>query len=157
MDKEYARKIVKSWLCTEGTIYSNKELLTWIEERNKQIHVDIKQINLSDSDNWYMNETHHTICNRNGGFFSIQGLNVYENGEVLHSQPVILQDEIGYLGIITKEINGARSWFILGAFSFQPAEFAKIFVIMFLANIICIFQKNALNSLKFLPSSQIPL
>ncbi len=38
--------------------------------------------------------------------------------------------------LFTKPINGASSWFNIGAFSFQPAEFAKIFVILFLAMII---------------------
>lgn len=35
--------------------------------------------------------------------------------------------------LFTKEVNGATSWFDIGFFSFQPGEFAKVFVIMFLA------------------------
>lgn len=35
--------------------------------------------------------------------------------------------------LFTKSVNGARSWFDIGAFSFQPAEFAKVFVILFMA------------------------
>ena len=35
--------------------------------------------------------------------------------------------------LFTREINGATSWFDIGAFSFQPGEFAKIFVVIFLA------------------------
>ena len=31
--------------------------------------------------------------------------------------------------LFTKPINGATSWFNIGSFSFQPAEFAKIFVV----------------------------
>ena len=33
------------------------------------------------------------------------------------------------LVLFTNPINGATSWFEMGPFSFQPAEFAKIFVI----------------------------
>lgn len=35
--------------------------------------------------------------------------------------------------LFTKPINGATSWFDIGSFSFQPGEFAKVFVILFLA------------------------
>ena len=38
--------------------------------------------------------------------------------------------------LFTPPVNGASSWFDIGFFSFQPAEFAKIFVILFLSYII---------------------
>ena len=46
--------------------------------------------------------------------------------------------------LFTKPINGARSWFNIGdgLFSFQPGEFSKIFVILFLAYIMSIIQRN---------------
>lgn len=50
----------------------------------------------------------------------------------------------------TEPINGATSWFDLGMFSFQPAEFAKVFVIIFIAYIIdllCVRGKIEINKL----------
>ena len=44
--------------------------------------------------------------------------------------------------LFTEEINGASSWFNLGAFSFQPGEFAKIFVIIFLSYVITKIQER---------------
>ncbi len=35
--------------------------------------------------------------------------------------------------LFTSPVNGATSWFDIGFFSFQPGEFAKVFVILFLA------------------------
>lgn len=44
--------------------------------------------------------------------------------------------------LFTKPVNGATSWFDIGIFSFQPSEFAKIVVILFLAFIISKIQER---------------
>ncbi len=44
--------------------------------------------------------------------------------------------------LFTKPINGASSWFDIGGFSFQPAEFAKPIVILFLTYIIARIQSR---------------
>ena len=46
--------------------------------------------------------------------------------------------------LFTDPVNGARSWFNIGdgLFSFQPAEMSKIFIILFLAYIISLIQRN---------------
>lgn len=45
--------------------------------------------------------------------------------------------------LFTPSVNGATSWFDIGFFSFQPGEFAKVFVILFLSYVITrIQQKN---------------
>lgn len=62
---------------------------------------------------------------------------------------IILVLLIGVL--FTEPVNGASSWFDLGFFSIQPAEFAKIFVILFLALALCKIQekdKNEINKPK---------
>ncbi|MGN1310854.1 MAG: FtsW/RodA/SpoVE family cell cycle protein [Clostridia bacterium] len=43
--------------------------------------------------------------------------------------------------LFTSKVNGASSWFNIGGFSLQPAEFAKITVILFLANIMSKMRK----------------
>lgn len=46
------------------------------------------------------------------------------------------------LVLFTKPINGATSWFEIGFFSIQPAEFAKIFVTIVFANVIVRIQSK---------------
>ena len=58
---------------------------------------------------------------------------------------IILVLLIGVL--FTDPINGASSWFNLGFFSIQPAEFAKIFVILFLALAMCKIQEKDKNNI----------
>lgn len=43
--------------------------------------------------------------------------------------------------LFTSAINGATSWFNIGFFAFQPAELAKVFVIIFLSSVIVKIQK----------------
>ncbi len=52
--------------------------------------------------------------------------------------------------LFTRSRNGASSWFNIGSFSLQPAEFAKIAVILFLSYVITTFQirgKEQINKL----------
>ena len=44
--------------------------------------------------------------------------------------------------LFTSAINGATSWFDIGPFSFQPAEFAKVIIILFMAWLITKIQKR---------------
>ena len=44
--------------------------------------------------------------------------------------------------LFTTPINGATSWFNIGPFSFQPAEFAKVAVVLFISNIITKLQQK---------------
>jgi len=51
--------------------------------------------------------------------------------------------------LFTEPVNGARSWFNIkdGLFSFQPAEVSKIFVILFMAYVISMIQRNGRNEI----------
>ena len=49
--------------------------------------------------------------------------------------------------LFTTPINGATSWFNIGIFSFQPSEFAKIVVILFLAFIISKIQERYVDDI----------
>ena len=55
--------------------------------------------------------------------------------------------------LFTKPVNGARSWFNIGdgLFSFQPGEISKIFIILFLAYIISLIQRNGRREINRIP------
>lgn len=73
---------------------------------------------------------------------------------------------IGTIGLLimvllTSSINGATSWFSIGAISIQPSEIAKIAFILFLANIMAKIPEGEINKftniLKIIGVSLIPI
>lgn len=49
--------------------------------------------------------------------------------------------------LLTSAINGATSWFSLGGAAIQPAEFAKIAVVLFLASVMSKFSREEISKL----------
>ena len=99
--------MIHSLLTTDNPINSTEELRAWIEQRNREVQVDVKLIPFSEMDGWYLDEE-GSLRHNSGRFFTIQGIHVDTDYGVVKSwdQPIINQPEIGYLGILTKEING---------------------------------------------------
>ena len=93
--------ITRSWSERNSKVTSTQELLSWVVKRNTETAVEIHKTTLNKSAPWFYDPTEGCIRNENRSFFTIAGL----QGEDFE-QPIILQQEIGYLGIICKEIGG---------------------------------------------------
>ncbi|MBR2750001.1 MAG: NDP-hexose 2,3-dehydratase family protein [Clostridiales bacterium] len=105
-----AYELVKSWKTKEGNVTPTQEILDWVDKRNKTLTVDIKKIPFPKDGFWYLDETDGCIRNRKNTFFSLSGFRQTEGDQVMCEQPVIIQDEIGYLGIICKQIDGVLNF-----------------------------------------------
>ena len=99
--------MIHSLLTTDNPINSTESLRQWIEQRNREVQVDVKLIPFSEMTGWYVDED-GSLRHNSGRFFTIQGIHVETDYGTKHAwdQPIINQPEIGYLGILTKEING---------------------------------------------------
>lgn len=104
--KEIVKSIIKSWNNTEGNVNLTQDVIAWIQKLNKETYVDIKECNISDSTFWFYDDYNGEILNRKRSFFSIKGMRNFVDDKFICEQPVILQPEIGYLGIICKMIDG---------------------------------------------------
>lgn len=103
---------------------SREYLLKRIAEKNREIKVEMKKTELSDCGNWYYDESKGEIRNYDGSFFQIKGIQKYEGGQAVMEQPVIIQNEIGYLGIIRKKISGEMHY--LMQYKIEPGNINKI-------------------------------
>lgn len=87
-------------------LHVTKEILNWVNGRNDTVHVSVDHIPFYSCTPWYYDESAGEIRNPGGTFFRVKGLQGVSGERVTVEQPIILQDEIGYLGIIRKRING---------------------------------------------------
>lgn len=99
---------LKSALTRENTLMPTERFLTWIQEKNNQVKVNIQQIHFSKMRGWHADPSTGNLVHDSGHFFSIEGIRVHTNwGKVAEwEQPIINQPEVGFLGIISKKING---------------------------------------------------
>ena len=86
-------------------VNSIKEVEEIVENKNKNIKVKITKIPLEKCNGWVLDES-GTIHNRSNSFFQIKGIEYSIRDNFTIKQPIIIQNEIGYLGIIVKKING---------------------------------------------------
>ncbi len=99
--------IIRSLLTNENPFNTTEEIKGWIEKRNREVEVKVEKIPFDQMRGWHSEED-GSIRHDSGRFFSIVGIDVKTDyGEKHHwCQPIILQPEVGYLGILTKEIDG---------------------------------------------------
>ena len=99
--------IIKSLLTNKSFFNTTEELKNWILKRNREVDVKIDQIPFSEMEMWQMDPS-GSLHHDSGRFFSINGIDVDTDYGNTHNwrQPIINQPEVGYLGILTKEING---------------------------------------------------
>ena len=77
---------------------------------NKNTYISIRECSINDSTFWFYDDYNGEILNRKRSFFSIKGLRRFEEGVFVSEQPIIVQPEIGYLGIICRKIDGVLNF-----------------------------------------------
>lgn len=117
--------LVESWATTENPFNSTEDILEWIHQKNTDTKVKVEKRPYDyKGKNWHYDSVHGDIRNQSNTFFQIKGLQRVVDGQVLQEQPIILQNEIGYLGIICKEIDGVL-YFLMQA-KIEPGNVNKI-------------------------------
>lgn len=107
---------LKSALTKNNCIHNIEEIVLWLKQRNEAIKVSIEQIPFRDMNHWMFDKAKGLLHHESGKFFTIEGIQVSTNWGKLATwdQPIINQPEIGFLGIITREIDGIL-YFLLQA------------------------------------------
>lgn len=98
----------KSALSIDSEVLPNNDVLAWIRNKNDEVITNIQQVPLNKLNNWKLAQHTGNIIHESGKFFSIEGIRVTTDwGNISNwEQPIINQPEIGFLGILTKKMNG---------------------------------------------------
>ncbi len=104
----------------EKTLHSMEELYEWLIQRKERLKVSLAQISLEECDPWYYDSREGSIRNPEGDFFQIYGIRQYERGKLKYEQPIIEQNEIGFLGILCCKIEGV--WHYLMQAKIEPGN-----------------------------------
>src|SRR4051794_8763718 len=93
---------------SDGAFMSTSDILEWLAERRDHGKFIVERIPFDDLDGWSFDWRTGNLAHQSGRFFSAEGLEVRGHpGPVPNwTQPIIIQPEIGILGILTKEFDG---------------------------------------------------
>lgn len=118
--RQILNQITEAAVKEPQALHTIDELFGWLEERKKRLSVSLEKISLAKCRPWFYDRQEGCIRNENGSFFQICGIRQYERGKLKLEQPMILQDEIGFLGILCCKIDGV--WHYLMQAKIEPGN-----------------------------------
>lgn len=109
-------EFLHSLLTLENEFQDLNGFFSWFDSKSRNDKFNVEEIPFDSLDNWYFEQETKNLRHSSGKFFSIEGINVNTNfgSRQKWEQPIIIQPEIGILGIITKKFNGIR-YFLMQA------------------------------------------
>jgi oxidase EvaA len=85
------------------------EIRGWLDQRRKEVPFAVDRIPFGALDAWSFAPETGNLVHRSGRFFSVEGLRVSVGEQPVRvgwHQPIIVQPEVGILGILAKEFDG---------------------------------------------------
>ncbi|MDX3232328.1 NDP-hexose 2,3-dehydratase family protein [Streptomyces sp. ME19-01-6] len=101
-------RVARSALAVDGAGRNNWKFHQWFTEYRVRDSSLVRRIPLNELAGWRFEDGTGNLVHDTGRFFSIQGLRVRTGQGPVHdwSQPIIVQPEVGILGILVKEFDG---------------------------------------------------
>lgn len=101
----FAQRLARSAAATEGVGIATCDVPDWLAARRRACLARVRQIPFAELDGWSFTADTGDLRHRSGRFFSVEGLHVVRPN-TQWQQPIIMQPEIGILGILAKEFDG---------------------------------------------------
>lgn len=111
-DNNPALEILESATCTDNSIFSFNQVMSWITEMKVKYELSVSKIPLCNVVDWSFSES--SIQHSSKPFFSIIAVKVQAgNREVISwTQPMLKENNSGLIGYIVKKINGVLHFLV---------------------------------------------
>ncbi|HEY0963224.1 MAG TPA: NDP-hexose 2,3-dehydratase family protein [Pseudomonadales bacterium] len=112
----FAQSFLQSAHARENRFHDFADTQRWLGDLRANCDCRIQRVPFSELEQWYFDEHSGDLRHRSGRFFSVAGLQCTPLHEpaATWKQPIILQPEVGILGILTREFDGTR-YFLMQA------------------------------------------
>ncbi|MEW2353508.1 NDP-hexose 2,3-dehydratase family protein [Spirillospora sp. NPDC029432] len=101
----FAERLARSAAAAEGVGMPTSDVPDWLAARKRAHRARVLRIPFAELDGWSFAADTGDLRHRSGRFFSVEGLHVVRS-DTEWQQPIIMQPEIGILGILAKEFDG---------------------------------------------------
>ncbi|KAB2346159.1 NDP-hexose 2,3-dehydratase family protein [Actinomadura rudentiformis] len=107
-DRWISEKIARSVLTPDSPLMPMRDFHGWLAEFGNRSSTHVTRIPLNDLDGWHIDPLTGNIGHDSGKFFTVEGVAAHVPGHAVPrwTQPIIIQAEIGILGILVKEFDG---------------------------------------------------
>ncbi|MEV8309178.1 NDP-hexose 2,3-dehydratase family protein [Streptomyces flavidovirens] len=100
-----SERLALSAATAEGSHTTTAEVPGWLDHHRRSGGTAVRRIPFAELDHWSFAPDTGDLQHRSGRFFTIEGLHAV-SPEAEWQQPIIVQPEIGILGILAKEFDG---------------------------------------------------
>ncbi|MFB0632677.1 NDP-hexose 2,3-dehydratase family protein [Streptomyces sp. AB3(2024)] len=103
-----ARRLLRSARTPDSAVMPVHRVAPWLAERTRAGDFRVTRVPFAELRGWSFEEGTGNLRHESGRFFSVEGLHVHADGLPARGwkQPIIVQPEIGLLGIVAREIDG---------------------------------------------------
>ncbi|MGV3592968.1 MAG: NDP-hexose 2,3-dehydratase family protein [Gammaproteobacteria bacterium] len=113
---DVAQSFLRSAQARVNRFHDFADTQRWLRELRANCDCRVVPVPFADLEQWYFDEHSGDLKHRSGRFFSVAGLQCTPAWDAAAGweQPIILQPEVGILGILTREFDGTR-YFLMQA------------------------------------------
>ncbi|UFQ18662.1 MULTISPECIES: NDP-hexose 2,3-dehydratase family protein [Streptomyces] len=106
-DRTLPDRVARSAAALTGE--SAEEIRGWLHRRREEVRFSVDRVAFDDLDGWSFAPGTGNLVHRSGRFFTVEGLRACVGeppGQAEWHQPVIVQQEVGILGVLAREFDG---------------------------------------------------